>query len=49
MYIIAILSGPLMVIGTLPFYGWSMTGGLCTMCIISFVATKGVWQGGDEK
>jgi len=40
----AVLSGPLIVLATLPLYGWSLYGGLGTMCVVSFVALRAVWK-----
>ena len=48
MYIAAILLGPLMVLCTLTFYSWSVIGGLCTMCVVSFLAVKNIWDKGDK-
>lgn len=42
--VLALLSGPALVLFTMLFYDWSVTGGLCTMAILSFTAVKFVWE-----
>ena len=41
---LALLVGPAVIALTLPFYNWSITGGLLTAMFISSSAAIGVWK-----
>ena len=47
--VLYMLAGPVFVLGTLPFYNWSATGGIMTMILASAAGILSVWKPRKKK